>query len=231
MNAVENQMLDLMTGWDYDMSADKVPPTVFEFFSDCFAENLLGDELDELYDQLPGSIKDYYIYRILKEGPDEWVDDIRTPETETLDDIIFRSFRDAAGKLSDSYGDDVSKWNWGEIHKITLEHPIGSIKIMDRIFRLNSETYAAGGSDHTVCPYSYGKGFRVTNGASERHIYNLADWDESWTVIPTGASGVPASEFYLSQTKTYVEGGFYRDLFSEGAVKAAARYVLKLKPS
>lgn len=231
LNAVENQMLDIMTDWDYDMSADQVSPTVFEFFSASFAKNLLGDELGELYDQLPGSIKDYYIYRILKNGPDEWVDDIRTPETESLDDIIFRSFRDAAGNISESRGNNVSEWKWGEIHRITLEHPIGSIRIMDRIFGLNSETYPAGGSDHTVCPYTYGEGFRVTNGASERHIYNLADWDESWTVIPTGVSGIPASEFYLSQTKTYVEGGFYRDLFSEDAVRKAAKYVLKLKPS
>ncbi|HOF21893.1 MAG TPA: penicillin acylase family protein, partial [Bacteroidales bacterium] len=231
LNTTENQVLDIMTGWDYDMRADEAAPAVFEFFSHSFAENLLGDELGELYGQLPDAIKDYYIYRILKNGPDGWVDDVRTTDTETLDDIILRSFRDATGELSESLGNDVSKWKWGDIHRITLEHPIGTVKIMDRIFGLNSETYPVGGSDHTVCPYTYNDLFRVTNGASERHIYNLADWDESWTVIPTGASGVPASEFYLSQTKTYVEGGFYRDLFSEAAVRAAARYVLTLKPS
>jgi len=49
-------------------------------------------------------------------------------------------------------------------------------------------------------------------------------------VIPTGASGVPASEFYLSQTKTYLEGKFYKDPFSENAVKTAAKYTLNLKP-
>jgi hypothetical protein len=44
------------------------------------------------------------------------------------------------------------------------------------------------------------------------------------------ASGIPASEFYLSQTKTYLEGKFYKDAFSEGAVKVAAKYTLILKP-
>ncbi len=80
-------------------------------------------------------------------------------------------------------------------------------------------------------PYTYGAGFKVNHGASERHIFNTADWDESFTVIPTGASGVPASEFYLSQTKTYIEGKFYKDAFTEGAVKAAAKYTLILKPA
>ena len=86
-----------------------------------------------------------------------------------------------------------------------------------------------GGSNHTVSPYSYGAGFKVNHGASERHIFNTADWDESYTVIPTGESGVPASEFYLSQMKNYLSGKFYKDAFSEKAVIAAAKYTLVLK--
>jgi penicillin amidase len=47
--------------------------------------------------------------------------------------------------------------------------------------------------------------------------------------IPTGTSGVPASEFYLSQTKAYLEGKFYKDAFTEDAVKASAKYILDMK--
>ena len=231
MSPLESQAFKELQDWDYNMSSNKISPTLFEFFSKSFAVNLLGDELSELFSKLPGSIKDYYIYRILKDGGDQWVDDISTSAVESLDDIIFRSFREEIKTLSGSYGDDISKWEWGKIHKIALVHPLGTVKILDRIFNFNSDLYEVGGSSHTVCPYTYGEDFRVTDGASERHIYNTADWDESYTVIPTGASGIPASEFYLSQTKTYVEGKFYKDAFSEGSVKAAARYRLVLKPS
>jgi len=48
-------------------------------------------------------------------------------------------------------------------------------------------------------------------------------------VIPTGESGIPGSEFYLSQTKAYLDGRFYKDAFSDGAVKSAAKYTLILK--
>jgi len=58
----------------------------------------------------------------------------------------------------------------------------------------------------------------------------LADWDESWSVILGGESGAPRSEFYLSQAETYLKGGFYKDHFSDRAVKASARYTLVLKP-
>ncbi|HBE43815.1 MAG TPA: hypothetical protein DDW27_21995 [Bacteroidales bacterium] len=231
MNPAETRAFKILQEWDYNMSADKIAPTIFEFFTISFAKNLLGDDLNELYNQLPGSIKDYYIYRILVTGSDQFVDDITTSVTETLDDIIFRSFRDEIKTLSESYGDDTGNWIWGNIHKFELVHPLGTVKILDRIFNFNSDSYGAGGSNHTVCPYTYGEDFKVTDGASERHIYNTADWDDSYTVIPTGASGIPANEFYLSQTRTYIEGGFYRDAFSENAVKAAAKYKLILRPS
>jgi penicillin G amidase len=230
LTPAEAKALETLTGWDYDMAAGLVAPTIFEFFRISFAKNLLADELGDLYSQLFITAREYYIYRILKTGPDEWVDDINTPQKETLDDIVQKSFKDCISSLSSQYGADQSKWNWGGIHKITIEHPLGSVKILDKVFGLNSETAGIGGSNHTVSPYSYVEGFKVNHGASERHIFNTGDWDKSLTVIPTGASGIPASEFYLSQTKAYLAGKFYQDPFSEKAVKAAAIYTLNLKP-
>jgi len=226
----ESSAFNSLAEWDYDMNKDLVAPSLFEFFEISFISNLLKDELGELFWQLPSVAKDYYIYRILKPGSDEFVDDINTPGTETLDDIILKSFRDCVAAISAQYGENQSGWKWGDIHTVTLEHPLGSVRILERIFDLNSDKYRIGGDDNTVSPYSFGAGFKVNHGASERHIYNTADWDESFTVIPTGISGVPGSEFYLSQTEAYLEGRFYKDHFSEKAVKANAKYTLVLKP-
>jgi penicillin amidase len=225
----ETVVFNTLSNWDYDMNKDLVAPSVFEFFRKSFITNLLADELQDLLRQMPSIAKDYYIYRILKTGPDGFVDNINTPQKETLDDIILKSFKDCVASLSEQFGDDQTKWIWGSIHKITIEHPLASVKILDRIFGLNSDTYPVGGSDHTVSPYTYGEGIKVYHGASERHIFNTANWDESLTIIPTGNSGIPASEFYLSQTDSYINGKFYKDAFSEGAVKAAAKYTLVLK--
>jgi penicillin G amidase len=231
MSAAEVASLKILTDWDFEMNANLVAPTIFEFFNKSFSKNLLGDELGDLFSELPETMNDNYIYRTLKTGPDDWADDINTPQKENLDDIIQRSFTDCVRAISEICGPDVTKWTWGSIHKITLEHPMGKVKILDKIFELNSDEYSIGGSSHTVCPYKYKDGFKVYDGASERHIFNTANWDESFTVIPTGASGVPASEFYLSQTKTYLDGKFYKDSFSETAVKAAAKYTLVLLPA
>ena len=116
------------------MNADLVAPSVFEFFRISFIKNLLADELGTLFDQLPNLSKDYYIYRILKTGADDWVDNINTPEKETLDDILVKSFKDCVASITEKYGTDQTKWEWGNIHKITLEHPLGSVKLLDRLF-------------------------------------------------------------------------------------------------
>jgi len=234
----EKEALKMLSAWDYDMDTDLAAPSLFEFFRISFGRNLLFDELKELYDRYISVgrnynvITDNYIFRILKTGPDGWVDNIDTEEKETLDDIILKSFRDCIASVTAQFGEDPEDWKWGNIHRITIRHPLGSASpVLDKVFGFNSDEYPVGGSDHTVSPYSFDPGFIIDHGASERHIFNTADWDESYTVIPTGASGIPASEFYLSQTKTYIEGEFYKDAFSDGAVKAAAKYTLRLKPS
>jgi penicillin amidase len=227
----ESAALDLLADWDYDMNAELAAPSIFEFFRISFIKNLLADEIGDMFDQLPNHPKDYYIYRIIKEGPDEWVDNIKTPEKETLDDILLKSFKDCIADLTDRYGANQAGWKWGNIHKISLDHPLGSVRILDILFGFNSPKYPIGGSFHTVSPFTYGPGFKVNHGASERHIFNTADWDESYTIIPTGESGIPGSEFYLSQFRDYLQGRFYRDAFSEKAVKASTKYRLILKPS
>jgi penicillin G amidase len=229
MNPNEIYALNSLKGWDYEMNKSLTAPTVFEFFRSSFARNIFEDELGFGYSQLFGVIRDYYIYKAITVGPDEWIDDTRTPEKETMDDIIARSFKDCVSVLSKNYGSDTTKWKWGDIHTITLAHPLGTVSILNKIFKLNSKTYAIGGSNHTVSPYSYDSKFAVNHGASERHIFNTANWDESLTVIPTGNSGIPASEFYLSQTEDYLNKKFYKDSFTEPAVKAAAKYTIVLK--
>jgi len=224
-------LLDTLAAWDYEMSPSLIAPTLLEFFRISFRHNLLADELGDLYDRIWDISSQYYIYRILTEGPDEWVDDITTEAKETLEEIVRRSFTDAIASIEKKYGTNPEHWQWGRIHTVTFIPPLGSVRILGILWSLNSRKYPVGGSDHTVCPYfTYKPDFDAVNGASVRLIYNTADWDESLSVIPGGNSGVPSSEFYLSQADAFVEGRFYKDHFSTEAVLSSAKYTMTLKP-
>jgi penicillin amidase len=204
----EGKALDALREWDYDMDASMIAPTLFEFIRMALARNIMSDELKDLYGSSLGRQHDFYIYRMVKEGPDEWVDNVNTPEKETMDDIIALSFRDAVDTLKARHGSYGNSWKWGKIHTMTFRHPLGSIKILNMLFRLNSKTYNARGSYHTVEAFAFNEDFESNHGASERHIFNTADWDKSLTIISTGTSGIPGSPFYLSQTERYMNNQF-----------------------
>ena len=231
LNDLERKIYDNLSVWDFDMSPDLFTPTFFEFFRDTLAEMLLEDDMGEIYNIFSGKIRDYYLLMIITGEHQLYIDDKNTEEVETLEDILLSSFRRTAVRLKDKYTIDTSKWLWGDLHCFTAQHPLGTVGILDKFFGLNVGSFRVGGSNHTVSTYSYGANFEIDHGASERHVYNTADWDESYTVIPTGISGVPSSEFYCSQTETYCNDGFYRDHFSREAVEEAALYNFILKPA
>ena len=173
------------------------------------------------------SIPRNLVNRVRITGASGWCDDVNTPDQiETFHDNIRTAFRQTVDTLSSMYGEDPAAWEWGKLHKVALIHPMGSVNIVDKLFRVNRGPYSIGGSYHTVCPYSYpiGSGFVADHGASERHIFNTADWDQSWSVIPTGTSGVPASPHYLDQTTLYINNQFHRDHFSREAVETNSLY-------
>jgi len=230
MSDLEREVYDHLSVWDYDMSPSLFIPTFFEYYRKEFADLLLEDDMGEIYKEFIGSVRDYYILKILTGQEVDYIDDINTEEKEELADILLAAYRRTIEKLKEQYTPDTSQWKWGDIHSFTAMHPMGGIGILNSLFGLNEGPYRVGGSNHTVSPYSYNSDFEITHGASQRHIYNTADWDESYTVIPTGASGIPSSEFYCSQTETYCGDGFYKDHFSEEAVTEAAKYTLRFMP-
>jgi len=234
-SAFEKKIFDAFSSWDEILAKTSPEASVFEMFLCLFSENLLLDEMgDELYDDFlnSGLLRNYAIQNVMSAKNSHWSDDVNTIEqTENFTDIVQKSFRDTVNALQDKLGGNTDKWQWGKIHRLTLEHPLGSVKVLDWLFGFNSGPYEVGGSGHTVCPYSYslGEPFDVTWGASHRHIYPLANWDESLTVIPTGVSGIPASPFYCDQTQLYVANEYHPDYFSRDLVEKNAMYQMIIK--
>jgi len=169
---------------------------------------------------------------ILPEKNSEWIDDKNTPETESFNDIVIRSYKETVRDLSAQLGTNVENWNWGKLHTFKLSHPLGVVNLLDKAFNLNRGPFEMPGSYHTLTPYSYSYNnlYKVNHGPSHRHIFDVQNWDASKTIIPTGTSGIPASEFYLDQTKRYLNNQYHTDPFSKSGVEEAAIFKMKLMP-
>ncbi len=232
---LEEQALELLSSWDGILSKTSPESSIFEMFLCLFAENMLCDEMgDELYEKFLSSqlLRDFAIRNVLSKRDSLWSDDVRTGGIkETFEEIVQKSFRDTISSLRAELGKDPRGWQWGKIHRLTLVHPLGRVKLLDWLFQFNRGPYEVGGSFHTVCPYVYllTEPFMVTNGASHRHIYSLDNWDDALAVIPTGVSGIPASSHYCDQTKLYLENQYRSDYFSKDLVQKNAKYQMVIK--
>lgn len=223
--------------WDGIHKVDSRGASIFEYFYSCFTYNLIYDELgDELYNDF---ISDKILVRNLvhnlwtKPGS-SWYDNVVTKDKiENFDTIVHQSFIGALDSLKNRLGKNPKNWEWGYLHTLTLKHPLGKVALLDFGFKLNKGPFPIGGSFHTVSPYAYDYDnlFEVNHGASHRHIYSVADWDKSQTIIPTGISGVPSSPFYCDQTEKYLKNEYHADYFDIMKAGKSSKFRMTLIPN
>jgi penicillin amidase len=218
-----------LADWDYNMQSTSSVALIFDFMFLELNRAMFQDELGKDYRLLAyNPIADNLIEKTRVTGKSLWCDNVDTPDkTESFQDNIRTAFRSTVDTITSMYGPEVSTWEWGNLHQFVLMHPLGSVPIIEKLFKVNRGPYPVGGSYHTVCPFSYprGRSFISDFGASERHIFNTAKWDQSLTVIPTGTSGVPASPHYLDQTQLYINNRYHSDHFSREAVEENSLYM------
>jgi len=222
---LESEALNYWKGWDYSMGRESIASSLFEQFYVEFVRNIFLDEMGEelfkgyINQDLLGA---YWMDKVRRTNESVWFDDISTDDkVETSSDIAQKSLKDAVNALEALLGKDISSWNWGKIHSLSLNHPLGSVDVLNKVFKLNKGPFPVGGSYHTVSPYSYPMDdlFNANHGSSQRHIYTTGNWDQSQVIIPTGVSGIPASPHYCDQTEDYLNYIYKTDLFSRELVE------------
>jgi len=231
----EKKAMDKLKKWNAEYRKSSNAALIFEKFYIEFVKSLTKDEFgDSLTDKFLNHdiLVRNLVNKIFSDRNNKWIDDISTKEKESFNDLVENSFQNAIKKLEKEVGKDIEQWKWGNHHTLTLNHPLGEKKILDQTFNLNKGPFKVGGSYHTVCPYSYSlsEPYGSDHGASHRQIYNLADWDNSWSVIPTGNSGIPASKHYCDQTELYINKQYHKDYFSREKSRENSEYKMIFKP-
>jgi penicillin amidase len=192
------EAFEALADWDYDMQATSAAALIFEIMFMELNRAMFEDELGDNYRQLAyNTIAKNLIEKTRFTGESLWCDNVNTPDvTESFHDNIRTAFQHTMDTLSSMYGPEVNTWEWGQLHSVALMHPMGSVSIVEKLFKVNRGPYPIGGSSHTVSPYSYPKGssFVADHGASERHIFHTADWDcAAATVMGGGVKSMFAS--------------------------------------
>lgn len=213
----EIECLNLLKNWDYEFKTYSVQATIFAEFEASLYKNLfeskLGKELYENYIFLK-NIPVRTTERLLKENK-SWLLELplTSSKIEGKTEILKKSFSDAVLNLTNLFGDDVSKWKWGEVHKVVMKHPLGSVSALSRM--LNIGPFDIGGCGTTVNNLEYPllslsekPLFESNLGASMRLVVDLSNLDEYYSILSTGQSGQPQHKNYKDQSKLWLNGEY-----------------------
>jgi penicillin amidase len=164
------------------------------------------------------------------EDPDSHWFDIGNGEKR--DDIIRLALRASIEELKASLGQNISDWTWGNLHKLTFNHPLaGGGKSLEALF--NRGPFPIGGDQTTI--WATGASYYDLEtshiiGPPYRMIIDLNDLNNSISVLAPGQSGNPSSIHYDDQIDSWFKKGYHPMLISRQDIEEKANNRLKLIP-
>jgi penicillin amidase len=233
-SAAERTALTYLRTWDHRLVDTSPATSVFEAtYRQLIVETLedeLGPELLAVYDTVAG-MPLTTIERLLQRPASPWFDDIRTPHVESRDDIIRLAFRNAVHELEGRLGSDVRTWRWDRLHTVTFGHLFGADPTLAMIF--NNGPYPVRGSHSSVSVgyYAITQPYRMTVGPSTRQVYDLADVNNTRSVLPPGQSGQVFHEHFDDQIALWLSGASRIVPFDQTRVERTVTQRLRLEPA
>lgn len=235
-------VMDYFANWNFIFSRDDIPTAIFQQFLTHLMKNLYEDEMgsDLLHDYLLlVNIPLRVTMRLVEQDSSSWFDNIRTSAVESRDDILLQSMNDAIQSLRARLGDDTKNWQWGNLHTVTIPHPFGLKKPLDKVFNIGPFPYGGGSTALTSGEYSFSDilqpgmfstPFGVTVAASFRRIVDMGKPFEALSVLPSGQSGQPFHPHFSDQTPLWLNGAYKLVRSARNAAQQAGER-LQMRPA
>ncbi len=226
---------DTLKNWDYQDRADSTSAAVFNAFWRSFLKNTFNDDMpEERYYPDGGSRWNEVMRNMVKDPKDPFWDDKTTPDViETMDFIMKKSFADGVAELKDTFGNDLKKWNWGDMHASTFRNGTlgeSGISLIEDLF--NRGPYPTSGGEALVnaTGWSVVDGYETNWLPSMRQIIDLQNLNNSVTVHTTGESGHAYHKHYDDMAPLWANIEYYPMWWNLDSVLADAEGHLILKP-
>lgn len=152
-----------------------------------------------------------------------------TPSTESRDSFALSTLQIAFERGHKLLGANEDKWRWGKLHTVTFHHPLDTLG-PDYAKAFNLGPVERPGDGNTPNNTRHDDNFQQIHGASYRHVFDLADWDQGRATSTPGQSGQPGSPHYGDLLPLWAEGQYFPLAYSRRKVEEVAAYRLTLTP-
>lgn len=216
--------LGLLASWNGDMTADSGGAAIFEAFTRSWTRTVLAarDVPESIHDLVTRHIFGV-AFELLKGDQVGWF-----PPGQRMAEIL-AAMREAVTDLTARLGPSLDQWRWGDLHTITLRHPLWKRGLLGDI--LNTGPKPIGGASHTINNQwaNMAGSYEATAGANCRVAADLGT-DELLICNCLGQSGHPASPHYRDQLDDWLAGRQHILSLDWAKVEAAATHRLEMEP-
>lgn len=232
-------LVNLLRDWDAEVGPDSAAATVFEVFvaelcaaaarskAPRSARYAMGEGFSPL---VPFNMlmvrRVSHLVDLLDRRPDGWFE-------SGWDEAIRTALRRARDLLVDRFGPDPRQWAWGDVRRLTLVHPMGLRKPLDKVWNIGP--IRIGGDANTVNPSPVDPRDPLASPefavASGRMVVEVGSWDLARFCLAGGQSGNPYSPHYADQIDLWAKGDALVVPFTPRAAERTIRRRLDLIPS
>ncbi|OLY92440.1 penicillin amidase [Cnuella takakiae] len=195
LNATERRLLTEVSQWNFVAEPESESPTIFKAWWSELDTLVWSDEFARIKQIKSFPDDQTLLERLLRDSAFGYVDNINTPQRESLQFQVTAALRNAAARLQ--AGDDGMEW-WKE-KNTSIYHLLRTA--VTPFARTGLKT---GGWKTALNAQS------ATHGPSWRMIVHLSPETEAYGVYPGGQSGNPGSRFYDNLVDTWAAGKYYR---------------------
>ena len=231
----EKQVLSILEDWNGDFVKSSVAATIYTKFTYHFLTNTFADEIgDVVFEDFINThlMKRQIAKQINMDASSVWWNNINTAETEDKRLIFLQSFSETIVSLEAQLGGNVDTWTWSRVHTLKHEHPLGSVSLLETLFKFNIGTFEMDGTNEVInnqhMKLSKDGVYKVNAGPSTRRVVDFSDVENSMSILPTGNSGNPFSPFYRDQSEMFAKGEFRKmKLNADEIEKVSTKLIFK----
>ncbi|MXV52791.1 penicillin acylase family protein [Pedobacter sp. HMF7647] len=193
LSASEGEAFYRVRKWNKFYNSGEIGASIFEIWQAALKLEIWKDDFDDTDLPMRFPLRARMVQLLLKEPNSKWFDNIHTPQKETMQDDIEKSFKFAVDSLERKFGPIGKSWEWGNVKSRPINHlaampGFGSKKILN------------GGSSASINAMS------DNHGPSWRMVVALGKTSTGYGVYPGGQSGNPGSFYYDDMVNTWMTG-------------------------
>ncbi|HZD58626.1 MAG TPA: penicillin acylase family protein [Anaerolineales bacterium] len=226
-----SQARDLLLDWDYQFRMDSAPAALFGSFWRHLLEITFTDDLPEFYKPSGSDTWMEIMRQLVAEPESAWWDDQRTAQTETRDDIFRQALGAAVNELDGSLGNDPGKWQWGDLHTLTLQNQVmTNFPLVQKLFDRGPFRTSGGSDIVNATGWNSSQSYEVQSLPSMRMIVDLGGLNNSLSMHTTGQSGHAYHPHYIDMADPWRTIQYHPMLWEQNQVQTAAEGHLILSP-